>query len=176
MSVVHFTRRITSLFMENALFNNRDYFPPCKDSTLWISDFEFQVLDSCICQSNLDSGFQSLVGFRIPWAVLQIPKHRIRDSTSKNFSDSGVRIPLHGADYSMQMFTYLSFLRQQIRQLMETTMNKTEADAIIPALTLGNNAVLSSLRPSLSNLGRGETWWQKVTRKRHVAVLISSGK
>ena len=58
----------------------------------------------------------------------------------------------------MQMFTYLSFRRQQIRQLMVTTMNKSEADAIIPALTLGNNAVLSSLRPSLSNLGRGETW------------------
>ena len=153
MRVVHFIRRITSLFMENAHFNNRDYFTPCKDSTLWISDFEFQVLDSCICQSNLDSGFQSLVGFRIPWAVLQIPKHRICD-----FSDSGVRIPLHGADYSMQMFTYLSFRRQQIRQLMVTIMNKTEADAIIPALTLGNNGVLSSLRPSLSNLGRAETW------------------
>ena len=27
-----------------------------------------QVLDSSICQWNLDSGFQSLVGFRIPWA------------------------------------------------------------------------------------------------------------
>ena len=153
MRVVHFIRRITSLFMENAHFNNRDYFTPCKDSTLWISDSRY-----CICQSNLDSGFQSLVGFRILSAIFQIPKPRVSDSTSKNFSDSGIRIPLHGADYSVQMFTYLSFRRQQIRQLMVTTMNKTEADAIIPALTLGNNAVLSSLRPSLSNLGRGETW------------------
>ena len=76
----------------------------------------------------------------------------------------------------MQMLTYFSFRRQQIRQLMVTTMNKTKADAIIPALTLGNNAVLSSLRPSLSNLGRGETWQQNVTRKRHVAELISSGE
>ena len=155
---MHFLRRITSLLNEDAHFNNRNYFTQRKDSTLWISDFGFQVLDSSICQLNLDSGFQSLVGFRILWAVLQIPKHRISDSTSKNFSDSGIRIPLHGADYSVQMFTYLSFRRQQIRQLMVTTMNKTEADTIIPALTLGNNAVLSSLRPSLSNLGRGETW------------------
>ena len=40
--------------------------------------------------SKLDSGFQSLVGFRIP-------KPRIPDSTSKKFLDSGIRIPLHGA-------------------------------------------------------------------------------
>ena len=47
--------------------------------------------------SNLDSGFQSLVGFRIPSAVFRIPKPRIPDSTSKKFLDSGIRIPLHGA-------------------------------------------------------------------------------
>ena len=40
----------------------------------WILDFHavdsgFQVLDSSLCQWNLDSGFQSLVGFRIPRAV-----------------------------------------------------------------------------------------------------------
>ena len=40
--------------------------------------------------SKLDSGFQSLVGFRIL-------KPRIPDSRSKKFRDSGVRIPLHGA-------------------------------------------------------------------------------
>ena len=40
--------------------------------------------------SKLDSGFQSLVGFRIP-------KLRIPDSRSKKFLDSGIRIPLHGA-------------------------------------------------------------------------------
>ena len=158
MREVHFIRRIISHSWRMHTLTIVIISPPSKDSTLWISDFGFQVLDSCICQSNLDSGFQSLVGFRIHWAVLQIPKHRFPDSTSKNFSDSGIRIPIHGADYSMQMFTYLSFRRQQIRQLMVATMNKTEADAIIPALTLGNNAVLSSLRPSLSNLGRGETW------------------
>ena len=41
--------------------------------------------------SKLDSGFQSLVGFRIP-------KPRIPDSTSKKFLYSGIRIPLHGAN------------------------------------------------------------------------------
>ena len=43
------------------------------------------------------STFQSLVGFRIPWAVFQIPKPRILDFTRKNFPDSGIRITLHGA-------------------------------------------------------------------------------
>ena len=62
MREVHFIRRIIS---HSWRMHTRDYFTPSKDSTLWISDFGFQVLDSCICQSNLDSGFQSLVGFRI---------------------------------------------------------------------------------------------------------------
>ena len=47
--------------------------------------------------SKLDSGFQSLVGFRILSAGFRIPKPRIPDSTSKKFVDSGIRIPLHGA-------------------------------------------------------------------------------
>ena len=37
---------------------------------------------------NVDSGIQWVVGFRIP-------KTRISDSTSKNFSKSGIRIPLY---------------------------------------------------------------------------------
>ena len=64
------------------------------DCGLHTVDSGFQVLDSSICQWNLDSGFQSLVGFRIPWAVVQIPKPRIPDSMSKNFPDCGIRIPL----------------------------------------------------------------------------------
>ena len=40
---------------------------------------------------------QSLVGFWIPWAVFQIPKRRIPDSTSKDFSDSRIWIPLSEA-------------------------------------------------------------------------------
>ena len=46
----------------------------------WLA--EFQVRDSCLCQWNLDSGFQSLVAFRIPMP-------RIPDFTGKNFPDSG---------------------------------------------------------------------------------------
>ena len=48
--------------------------------------------------SKLDSGFQSLVGFRILSAGFRIPKPRIPDSTSKKFLDSGIRIPLRGAN------------------------------------------------------------------------------
>ena len=47
--------------------------------------------------SKLDSGFQSLVGFRILSAGFRIPKPRIPDSRGKKFLDSGIRIPLHGA-------------------------------------------------------------------------------
>ena len=67
------------------------------------SGFSFEQ----VAQSNLewifrklDSGFQSLVGFRIPSAGFRIPKPRIPDSTSKKVLDSGIRIPLHGAIYS----------------------------------------------------------------------------
>ena len=67
---------------------------------LSIDGFSFER----VAQSNLewifgrlDSGFQSLVGFRIPSAGFRIPKPRIPDSTSKKFLDSGIRIPLHGA-------------------------------------------------------------------------------
>ena len=67
------------------------------DSGFHITDSGFQVLDSNLCQWNLDSGFQSQVGFRILWAVFQIPKPRIPDSTSINFLDCGIQIPLHGA-------------------------------------------------------------------------------
>ena len=45
------------------------------------ADSRFQVLDSSFCPWNLDSWFQSLVGFRIP-------KPRIPDFTSKIFLDS----------------------------------------------------------------------------------------
>ena len=69
---------------------------PCKevknsqlDSEFHAVEFGFQVLDSSLCQWNLDSGFRSLVGYRIPWAVFWIPKPRIPDSISKLFPDSG---------------------------------------------------------------------------------------
>ena len=56
---------------------------------------------------SVDSGFQSLVGFGIPFGVFRNQKLNIPDNTStnipdsefpkQNFPDSGIRIPLHGA-------------------------------------------------------------------------------
>ena len=54
---------------------------------LW--DPGFQAPDSSLCQWNVGSGFQSLVGLWIPLAVFLNPKPRISDSTSKIFPDSG---------------------------------------------------------------------------------------
>ena len=69
------------LFLNGRLCSTKTLSPHVRESkTSW--DSGFQVLDSSLGQWNLDSGFQSLVGFRIPWAVFRIPKHRIRDSFS----------------------------------------------------------------------------------------------
>ena len=51
------------------------------DSGSQAVDFGFQIVDSSQCQWSLDSGFQSLVGFR------------------KNVPGSGIRISLHGATW-----------------------------------------------------------------------------
>ena len=61
--------------------------------------------------SKLDSGFQSLVGFRILSAGFRIPKPRIPDSTSKKFLDSGIRIPLHGANKTKSSFKAKIFMK-----------------------------------------------------------------
>ena len=50
------------------------------DSGFHTVDSGFQVLDSSLCQWNLDSGFQLFTGFQIHWAVFRIPKPRIPDS------------------------------------------------------------------------------------------------
>ena len=65
-------------------------------------DSGFQVLDSSFCEWNLDSGFQSLVGLRIPCVIFRIPKPKIPDSTSKTFpiSDStSIYFPDSGIPY-----------------------------------------------------------------------------
>ena len=64
------------------------------ESTPRIPDSGFQVLDSSLCQWNLDSGFQMRFS-AIPasWTVFWILKPRIPDSTSKNFPDSRNQIP-----------------------------------------------------------------------------------
>ena len=48
-------------------------------------DSGFQVLDSSLCQWNLNSGFWSLVGFRTPWALFRIPRPMMPHFTSKHF-------------------------------------------------------------------------------------------
>ena len=70
------------------------------DSGLHAVRSGFQVLDSSLCQWNLDSGFQSLVGFQIPNSRISDSTSkfsRMPDYTSKNVPDSGTRIPLRGA-------------------------------------------------------------------------------
>ena len=51
------------------------------------------------CQWNLDLWFQSLVEFRILWAVIRIPKPRNPGSTSENFPDSGIQNPSQKAKH-----------------------------------------------------------------------------
>ena len=69
-------------------------FRPVLDSTPWILDSRYLIP---VLDSDLDFGFQSLVRFQVPRTESQIPKSRIRDSTSNNFPDSRIPIPLHGA-------------------------------------------------------------------------------
>ena len=61
---------------------------PCKGIQSWPLDSSPGISDSrywipIFCQSNLNSRFQSFVGFRIPWAVFRIPRPKIPDCTSK---------------------------------------------------------------------------------------------
>ena len=59
----------------------------------WIPDSSYWIPD--LFQWNLDSGLQMSVGFQIPAAVFRFPRDRSPDSKSKNFLDSGIRIPSH---------------------------------------------------------------------------------
>ena len=59
------------------------------DSGFHTVDSGFQILNSSQCGTWI---LDSLVGFRIPWAVFQVPKPSISVSTSRLFS--GIRIPL----------------------------------------------------------------------------------
>ena len=67
------------------------------DCTMWIRDSSYWI-PVLFSGTWFNSGFQSLVGFQIPWDVFWIPKHRILDSASKNFPDSRIWIPLHGVN------------------------------------------------------------------------------
>ena len=59
----------------------------------WIPDSSYWIPD--LFQWNLVSGLQMSVGFQIPTAVFRFPREGSPDSKSKNFLDSGIRIPLH---------------------------------------------------------------------------------
>ena len=68
--------------------------PHVRSNTLMDSTLSIPVSgygNSSIGQWNLDSGFQSLVGSRIPWVVFRNSKISILDPTSTNFP--GFRIP-----------------------------------------------------------------------------------
>ena len=89
---------------------------------IWTEGTRVRIL----CQWNLDS----LEGFRIPWAVFWIPKHRIldskaHDSTSKNFPDSGIWIFLQEAIPGFSIFvqcicTYFSWQVLNIKNILAT--------------------------------------------------------
>ena len=90
----------------------------------------------------LDSGFQSLVRFRILSAVFRIPKPRIPDSTNNNFPDCGIRIPpmfhrlsLHGSinmDNSSIVGSEFTFFVEKSHQFAQEYI---KADDVITATT-----------------------------------------
>ena len=102
-----FIRRFQGTFYLYTGFFLGDLSPDVRESKTFLNS-GFHVTDSgfripgtgirILCQWNLDSGFQSLVGFQIPRAVFRIPKPRTPDSTAnfsmipnstrKNFEDS----------------------------------------------------------------------------------------
>ena len=59
-----------------------------------------------LCQWNLNSGSQSLLRFRIPWAVFRIPKPRIPDSTSKIFPESGFHLQKIAGVLNLDSFSW----------------------------------------------------------------------
>ena len=88
-----------------SFFEKISVLPYVRESKTVLSSFDAR--DSVfrnICQWNMDTVSQSLVGFLIPWAVFRIPKPRMVDftakiqwlpnSTSKNFPDSWIQIAL----------------------------------------------------------------------------------
>ena len=70
-----------------------------------VDQSRFQVLDSSLCQWNLDSGFQSSVGFQIPWAEFQIPRPRIW-LHEHNFP--GFRNPINGSETNLGLVIKLA--------------------------------------------------------------------
>ena len=74
------------------------------------------------CQRNLDSRFQLLVGFPIPWVVFRIPKARIPDSANKIFKDFGIWIPSQVSKDVTYM--YVTFSNASLLAAWETSICK----------------------------------------------------
>ena len=75
--------------LESALIQGNSRLSWMLDCTPWIPDFQFRYWIQNLCQWNIDSGFHSLVGFRVPRAVFQNPKPKILCSKRKSFPDCG---------------------------------------------------------------------------------------
>ena len=60
-------------------------------------DSGFLVLDSSLCQWNLESGFQSFWDFRFLELFSGFQSSGFRRSTNMNFLDFGIRIPLQAS-------------------------------------------------------------------------------
>ena len=102
----------------------------------------------------LDSRFQLLVGFRIPWTVFHISKPRILDSASKNFLDSGIRIPIHGETSSpWNLRNYMVITKPQLRVkqnclpsiISNVTNNKSELWKLAVRLSSFQKPLLQSV-------------------------------
>ena len=68
---------------------NRVIIPEMQRKTVKSYIAPWKGIQDILCQWNLDSGFQSLVGLQILWAVVWILKPRIPDSRCQFFRDSG---------------------------------------------------------------------------------------
>lgn len=146
---------IESIWAVFKIFKFAKWSPHVRASTT-VLESGFQVLDSNLCQWNLESGFQLLVGFRTPWAAFRIPKPRIPysastifpdssfRSTSKHFRESRIRIPLHKApiahssrDHSWNLFFFNAFWRSLLGSWTRHLWGNVSAKDVVANILAG---------------------------------------
>ena len=81
-------------------------FASCWGILIWILYSGFHALVPGFFVSETWIPDRWLVRFQIPWAVFQIPKPRILDSGSKNFSDSECTVDLFQTRYFVEIALY----------------------------------------------------------------------